>query len=125
MKSNLTKPGKTFLVLFSVAFGVFMLTTNFTGNLTGAAANPLIPPPSDGAKLYAAACAKCHGSDGQANTPKGKQTNAVDLTSDDWEPDDARDTRIISKGKGRMPGFKRTLKPDEIKSIVTYIRNFK
>ena len=79
----------------------------------------------DGAKVYATSCARCHGADGQAKTGKGKQTNAVDLTGDEWEPNDARDTRIINNGKGKMPGFKKSLKPEEVQAVVVYIRKFK
>lgn len=117
---------KTLLVLIIIVFGMLMLTISTKSNLAEAAMSPLIPPPpGDGASVYAMSCARCHGADGRAQTAKGKQTGAVDLTSDEWEPDDVRDTRIISKGKGKMPAFKRTLKPDEVNSVVAYIRRFK
>lgn len=79
----------------------------------------------NGAAIYARSCARCHGSDGRAQTAKGKAVDAVDFTSDDWQPDFARDVRIVTKGKGNMPTFKRTLKPAEIQAVVTYIRGFK
>ena len=79
----------------------------------------------NGAAIYARSCARCHGADGRAQTAKGKAVDAVDLTSPDWQPDLARDTRIVTKGKGDMPTFKRTLKPAEIQAVVTYIRRFK
>ena len=126
MRSVLLTTTKTLLVLITIVFGMLMLTISTKSNLAEAAMSPLIlPPPGDGASIYAMSCARCHGADGRAQTSKGKQTGAVDLTSDEWEPNDVRDTRIISKGKGRMPAFKRTLKPEEINSVVTYIRRFK
>ena len=126
MKHKLMLTTKTFLVLAAVAFGIAALTVNSKGIPADSSFNKVISGAvSDGAKIYATSCARCHGADGQAKTGKGKQTNAVDLTGDDWEPNDERDTRIITKGKGRMPGFKKSLKPDEIQSVVVYIRKFK
>ena len=126
MRFTLLTTTKTLLVLITIVFGVLMMTVNTKSSSANAATTPLIPPPpGDGASVYAMSCARCHGADGRAQTAKGKQTGAVDLTSDEWEPDDVRDTRIISKGKGRMPAFKRTLKPEEINSVLAYIRKFK
>lgn len=78
-----------------------------------------------GATVYAQNCARCHGADGRAQTPKGRETDAVDLTSDDWSPDTARDTRIVINGKKSMPGFGRRLTPTQIGAVVQYIRKFK
>lgn len=78
-----------------------------------------------GAEIYANYCSRCHGADGRAKTAKGKQVGAVDLTSDEWSPNEARDTRIVSKGKGSMPAFKSKLTADEITSVVRYIVRFK
>ncbi len=125
MKFRLLTIAKTLLVLTTVAAAVFISAVAARSSMAGAAANPLTPPPpGDGASIYAMSCARCHGTDGRAQTAKGKQTGAVDLTGEEWEPDDVRDTRIITKGKGKMPGFKQTLKPTEIKSVVAYIRRF-
>jgi mono/diheme cytochrome c family protein len=78
-----------------------------------------------GADVYARNCARCHGADGRAQTPKGRQVDAVDFTSDEWLPNTARDTRIVTNGKGSMPSFKRKLSAAEISSVVAYIRRFK
>lgn len=80
---------------------------------------------TDGASVFARSCARCHGFDGRAQTAKGKQVDATDFTSGDWSPDTARDTRIVTNGKGSMPSFKRKLTPAEISSVVAYIRRFK
>lgn len=126
MRFTLLTITKTLLVLITIVSGMLMLTVSTKSSSANAAINPPIPPPpGDGASVYAMSCARCHGADGRAQTAKGKQTGAVDLTSDEWEPDDVRDTRIVSKGKGKMPAFKPTLKPDEINSVVAYIRRFK
>src|SRR5688572_7835869 len=78
-----------------------------------------------GAAVYAQTCARCHGSDGRAGTAKGRAVGATDLTSADWVPDAARDTRIVTRGKEAMPAFKGKLKPAEIEAVVSYIRRFK
>jgi len=79
----------------------------------------------DGSALYSQNCARCHGADGRAQTSKGRETDAVDLTSDDWSPDTARDKRIVTRGKGSMPGFGRKLTPAQVSAVVQYIRKFK
>lgn len=79
----------------------------------------------NGAAIYTRSCSRCHGADGRAQTAKGKAVDAADFTSDDWQPDLARDIRIVTKGKGDMPTFKRTLKPAEIQAVVAYIRRFR
>ena len=78
-----------------------------------------------GATIYSQNCARCHGSDGRAQTPKGRQVDAIDLTSDDWSPDTDRDIRIVTKGKKSMPAFKGKLTPADISAVVEYIRRFK
>ena len=35
---------------------------------------------------------------------------------------DAALTTLIAKGKDKMPGSEKTLKPDQIKSLVVYVR---
>lgn len=117
---------KTFLVLAAVVFGIVTLSVSSKSISADSSASRTIPGAGgEGAKIYAMSCARCHGADGRAKTGKGKQTGAVDLTSDDWEPNEARDTRIVTNGKGKMPSFKKSLKPDDIKSVVAYIRKFK
>lgn len=78
-----------------------------------------------GAAVFAQMCARCHGSDGRAQTAKGRSVGATDLTSSAWVPDTARDTRIVTRGKESMPAFKGKLKPAEIEAVVNYIRRFK
>src|SRR5687767_7234935 len=58
------------------------------------------------AQIYAASCARCHGGDGRAKTAKGKRVGATDVTSGDWNTDEARGIRIITNGKSEMPAFK-------------------
>lgn len=76
-----------------------------------------------GEAVYKAKCASCHGADGKGETPVGKMYKLRDLGSADVQKQtDAELTDIISKGKNKMPGYGRSLKDDEIKSLVGYLR---
>ncbi|MEQ1606739.1 MAG: c-type cytochrome [Pyrinomonadaceae bacterium] len=79
---------------------------------------------SDGASIYAANCASCHGADGRAKTAKGKRSGATDLTSE-WNADEARAIRIITNGKGEMPSFKSKLTREEIGAVFGHVRKFR
>ena len=81
---------------------------------------------ADGAAIYKAKCASCHGADGKGQSPMGKKMNLRDLGSpevqkqtdkelDDWTAD----------GKGKMPGYKDKLSVDEINALVKHMRTFK
>lgn len=104
---------------------LLLLVFGFYGGSGRTAAMSVEMSAKGGAEVYANNCARCHGSDGKAKTAKGKQVGAVDLTSDEWSPNEARDTRIVTKGKGSMPAFKSKLTADEITSVVRYIVRFK
>lgn len=78
---------------------------------------------ADSASNYAKYCSRCHGGDGRAQTAKGKQTNATDLTKS--RIGDAAGIKIISKGKELMPGFSGNMSADEIKQLMGYIRGFR
>jgi mono/diheme cytochrome c family protein len=92
--------------------------------VSGLSAQPVAAQRNGGA-VYSQNCARCHGADGRAQTQKGRQTKAVDFTSDDWTPDADHDARKVANGKGSMPPFKNKLTPAEINAVVQYIRRFK
>lgn len=76
------------------------------------------------AKLYQAKCVACHAADGGGNTTVGKVLKVKDLRDPDVQKQsDADLTTIIAKGKDKMPAYEKTLKADEIKSLVAYIRD--
>lgn len=106
---------KIFAVLIAILFVATVLMMNTKPVATVAYAQ-------DGAAIYASSCIRCHGADGKAQTPKGKQTGATNLTSAKWKPNQAKDIRLITKGKGRMPAFKATLSAEEIQAVWSYIR---
>ncbi len=75
-------------------------------------------------KIYKAKCAMCHGPDGKGQTPAGKKMGAIDLTTPEVQKaTDKELADIIANGKNKMPGNAKSLKPDEIKELVEYIRD--
>lgn len=72
--------------------------------------------------LFGANCKYCHGVDG-GGTPVGQSMNAPDLRSEAVQKHtDAQLTDQITNGKGNMPPFKNSLAPDQIQSLVRYVR---
>jgi mono/diheme cytochrome c family protein len=81
---------------------------------------------ADGAAVYKAKCASCHGPDGKGETATGKAMKLRSLASADVQKtSDADLTKVISDGKGKMPAYKGKLSADEIKALVAYIRTLK
>jgi cytochrome c6 len=79
-----------------------------------------------GAALYKAKCAACHGADGKGETAVGKANKLSDLGSADVQKQsDADLTAIITTGKNKMPAYGKSLKPEQIKDLVAYIRSLK
>jgi cytochrome c6 len=108
-----TKPvGKGILgLLLCAAIGVFATTAQAQ---TG------------GEGLYKAKCVACHGADGKGETTVGKANKVRDLGSADVQAqsDDAL-SGIIGNGKGKMPAYGKSLKAEQIKELVAYIRTLK
>jgi cytochrome c6 len=79
-----------------------------------------------GDALYKSRCAACHGADGKGQTSMGKANNIRDLGSADVQAqsDDVL-TGIIGSGKGKMPAYGKSLKPEQIKDLVTFLRTLK
>jgi mono/diheme cytochrome c family protein len=73
--------------------------------------------PSDLFKQY---CARCHGEDGKAQTPKGKQLMAQDFNDADWQAEETDEEliEIVTKGGEDMPPFGKKLKKEQIESLV-------
>ena len=81
---------------------------------------------SDGAAIYKAKCAMCHGPDGAGQTPMGKNMKLRDLRSAEVQKQtDAELTKWIADGKGKMPAYKGKLTPADIDALVGYIRSIK
>lgn len=70
--------------------------------------------------LFKEYCAKCHGEDGKANTPKGKQLMAQDFTDADWQAEETDEEliKIVTRGGEDMPPFGKKLTKEQIESLV-------
>ena len=70
--------------------------------------------------LFLQYCAKCHGEDGTANTPKGKQLKAQNFTDEEWQKEntDADLIKVVTKGGMDMPTFGKKLTKEQIESLV-------
>lgn len=82
------------------------------------------------AELWKARCKSCHGEDGRAQTRMGQKEAIADLTQPAWQQSVTDDTirQVIAEGSPRsskMKPFKEKLTPEQIGSLVTYIRGFK
>lgn len=87
---------------------------------------PLAAYAADGAAVYKAKCASCHGPDGKGETSIGKSMKLRSLASAEVQKtSDADLTKVISDGKGKMPAYKGKLSADEIKALVAFIRTLK
>jgi len=73
--------------------------------------------------LFKAKCAACHGPDGSGGTPMGKKFNLRDLRSAEVQKQsDVQLSSIVAKGKDKMPAFEKSLAADQIKQLVTHVR---
>jgi mono/diheme cytochrome c family protein len=75
-----------------------------------------------GETMFKAKCAGCHGAEG-----KGKEAmKTTDMAAADVQKlSDADLSKIISEGKPpKMPAYK-TLTPDQVKDLVSYVRSLK
>jgi mono/diheme cytochrome c family protein len=71
--------------------------------------------------LYVQNCARCHGSNGKAQTALGKKLEADDLTAS--TAGTSKIIRIITNGKGKMPSFRKKLTAAQITSLAGYVRS--
>jgi cytochrome c6 len=75
-------------------------------------------------KIYQSKCSACHGADGSGNTPAGKALKVVPFNDPDVQKQtDADLMTIIAKGKNKMPGYEKSLKPEEIKGVLAHVRD--
>ena len=85
---------------------------------------PLSASAQDASALFKSKCAGCHAADGTGSA-MGKKMGAHDFTTADVQKmSDAELADIITNGKNKMPKYA-SLKPEEVKGLVTYIRTLK
>ncbi len=78
---------------------------------------------ADGAAIFKAKCAGCHGADGlKAMAAMGvKPLNSPDIQA----KSEAQLIVAVTKGEGKMPAFGGKLSDDEIKAAVTFVKGLK
>jgi len=75
--------------------------------------------------LYKSKCAACHGADGSGSA-MGKKLSAHDFQiADGQKLSDTELSDIITNGKNKMPAYGKSLKAEDIKGLVAYIRTLK
>ena len=78
---------------------------------------------ADGAAIYKAKCASCHGADGKGQTPIGKSMKLRDLGSKEVQKQTDKELYAwTADGKGKMPAYKAKLSEAEINALVTFMR---
>lgn len=78
----------------------------------------------DVAATYKTKCSACHGPDGKGDTVVGKKLGARDFASPDVQKQsDDELAAIIADGKNKMPAYKKTLKPEQVKELVVLVRS--
>jgi len=92
--------------------------------------SPASAQAEDGAALYKAKCATCHGPDGAGQTPVGKNMKLRDLGSADVQGKTDADLELMvgegGKDKKATHQFaKKGLTPEQIKALVSYVRSLK
>ena len=76
-----------------------------------------------GADTYKAKCAMCHGADGLAATPMGKNMKILSFKAPEMvKASDAQFIASTKNGKGTMKGYDGKLTDAQIKDVVSYIR---
>ena len=80
----------------------------------------------DAAATYKGKCASCHGADGGGQTSAGKAMKVKDLRSADVQgQSDDQLYATIAHGKGKMPGYEKSLGAAACKELVAHIRSLK
>ena len=70
--------------------------------------------------LFKEYCAKCHGEDGKADTPRGQKMNARKFADPEWQQGktDAELIESVTEGKDDMPPFGKKLTKEQIEGLV-------
>jgi len=102
---------QVFVTLTAVVFMLFLSLSAYAQNASEA--------------LYKSKCAACHGADGSGSAT-GKKMGAHDFaTADVQGMSDTELSTIIMNGKNKMPAYGKSLKAEDIKGLVAYIRTLK
>ena len=107
------------VVVGAFTFSILALTILFQASSQAA-----ITPAGEGEGTYKAKCISCHGADGSGNTAAGKSLKVRDMRSAEVQKlSDDQLFNLIAKGKGKMPGYEKTLGAEKCKELVAYVRH--
>jgi mono/diheme cytochrome c family protein len=106
-ETKIMKTTKLVMLVMTIAVALFILIPN----LSWAA--------DDGATIYKAKCAMCHGADA-AGKPAAKIPS---LVSDDLKKASDDDLAKDITEKAKHPATVKSLAPDQVKMVVSYIRS--
>lgn len=101
--------------VLAVAFALMPLLAS--ANQEPAASAGEEKPAQDVRKLFANSCSWCHGDFGMKEGKGGPKLAGTKLNAEQ-----VRD-RIANGKSGSMPGFKKTLKEDQIQALADYVRS--
>lgn len=78
------------------------------------------------ASLFNTHCAKCHGTDGKAQTQQGKATGARDFNSPRWKARTSVEeaAAAIRDGYEEMPSYKKRFTAAQIQALAEYSKSF-
>jgi len=106
------------LAVTAIACTAFLMSTNLSAKTPKKAADP--------AATYKSKCASCHGANGSGQTAAGKAMKLKDQRSAEVQGmSDDQLLTLILKGKGKMPGYEKSLGAETCKGLVAYIRKLK
>jgi mono/diheme cytochrome c family protein len=109
---------KKVLAVTAIACIAAFVSTSSSGGTTMA--------PADAAATYKSKCASCHGVDGSGQTKVGKAMKLRDLRSAEVRAQsDEQLLAVIAKGKGKMPGYEKSLGAATCTALVAYIKQLK
>src|SRR5262245_31357150 len=115
MRRRVIMHTKSVLAITALACIAVLAPTGSSVETSAAPANP--------AATYKSKCASCHGANGSGQTPAGKAMRLRDLRAGDVQgQNDGALYEIIAKGKGKMPGYEKSLGADTCKALVAYVR---
>jgi len=75
----------------------------------------------EGKSLYETKCALCHGKDGVAK-PAGKGSRNFNDPAFQSSMSTRAIVTMTTNGKGKMPAYRSTLKPDQIQAIAAHVK---
>ena len=101
------KTTKLAMLVAIIAMALFILIPNLSWGA------------DDGATIYKAKCAACHGADASGK-PAAKIPS---LVSDEVKKMSDEDISKAVTEKPKHPGVARSLNPDQVKAVVSYIRS--